>query len=216
MSNTMSNTMSEKLIAAASDRVHRRAPVEGEGTKGCEQCAKGMQPIEVAEATGKALAWLKAKAEGWEVAADFNLNGHHMPGWWVGTKISNVWMALEDYETRGARRVDSLIASEGLAVRRDSKGTWFAIRSDDLGDGERAQWTKYTFKDARRTGPMSYDVQSRQQRFEGPTLELAATRCFVASKLGPRLDVPAELVGEAVNDGDQNDEDNQAEAAPSP
>ncbi len=155
-----------------------------------------MQPIEVAQATGQALAWMRAKAEGRETACDFHLNGHHMPGWWVSTKISNVWVPLTDYASRAALRVDSLIASECLAVRRDSKGTWFAIRSEDLGDGEGARWCKYTFKDAIRTGPMSYDVASRQQRFEGSTLDLAATRCFVASKLGLRVDVPADLVGD--------------------
>lgn len=181
----------------------------------------GMLSIEVSEATDQALAWMKAKAEGRLVERDFHLNGHHMPGWWVSTKISNAWMTLDDYKTASTRLLGSLISREGLAVRR-SKGTWYAIRSDDLGDGERAQWTKYTFRDAHRTGPMSYDVQSRQQRFEGPTLEVAATRCFVASKLGPRVDVPLDLAGaprEAVNNANvlEDDDDEQAEAnAPAP
>lgn len=179
----------------------------------------GTRPMEVSEATGKALAWMRARAEGRHVAADFNLNGHHMPGWWVGTMISNVWMALDNYEAGATKTLGSFISREGLAVRR-SKGTWYAIRSDDLGDGERAQWTKYTFKDAIRTGPMSYDVKSRQQRFEGPTLELAATRCFVASKLGPRVDVPLELAGsqvprEEVNEGNKT-EAGDASNAPAP
>ena len=79
-----------------------------------------------------------------------------------------------------------IIERKGIATRR-SNGNWYAMLSADLGDGERAQWSKFSWAGTPKgSGP-------RQVRFSGPTPLIAAMRCYVASKLGDAVDVPKEL-----------------------
>ena len=84
-----------------------------------------------------------------------------------------------------------IIAEAGIASRRHSSGTWYAMASADLGDGERAFWTKMTARGGEQYGPYSYQVRKRQQRFSGDTMLVAALRCLVASKLGAVVSLPA-------------------------
>lgn len=73
---------------------------------------------------------------------------------------------------------------ERIATRY-SKGKWYAMRSEDLGDGERAQWCQYTFRGMPRSAPTS-----RQCRFSAESELVAVMRCYVAYKLGEVVDVP--------------------------
>lgn len=102
------------------------------------------------------------------------------------------WLAREEgkhhYSTDWSQG-GPILDREGIATRRHSNGTWYAMLSSDLGDGERAQWCQYTFKNA----PIASGT-SRQVRFEGPTPLIAAMRCHIASKLGYEVDVPEELL----------------------
>lgn len=83
----------------------------------------------------------------------------------------------------------ALMSSEGIATRRHSNGTWYAMLSSDLGDHEGARWSLFTFKDVPRTASTS-----RRCRFDGPTQLIAAMRCLVARYLGDEVDVPEALL----------------------
>lgn len=134
-----------------------------------------MKTIKVSEANNTALDWLVAKCEGF-VLPDMT---HSLYDWFkaYGPRYSTNWAQGGPIKER-----------EGIATRR-SKGKWYAMLSDDLGDGERAQWCKYTFK-----GVPKGASTSRRCRFEGETELQAAMRCYVASKLGDTAEVPDELV----------------------
>lgn len=84
-----------------------------------------------------------------------------------------------------------IIEREGIAIRQHSSGTWYAMSSKDLGDNERAQWSKE--KRGERYGTLSYQIHRVQCRFDGPTPLVAAMRCYIASKLGNELEIPAVL-----------------------
>lgn len=77
-----------------------------------------------------------------------------------------------------------IIEREGIATRRHSRGTWYAMLSKHLGDGERAQWCKYHWVTS---------TKRQVVRFDGPTPLIAAMRSYIASKLGDEIDVPEEL-----------------------
>ena len=147
-----------------------------------------MNTIKVSDATGLALSWLMAKAQGRSLHHNALLDGEHMKGWWVTTSISNIWLSLDDFDKSLARN-DRSIEKEGIATRRLRSGTWCAMLSSDLGEDESASWKEFTFKNLPRDA-----ATSRKQRFDGPTHQIAARRCFVASKLGERVDVPADLL----------------------
>lgn len=81
-----------------------------------------------------------------------------------------------------------IIEREGIALRR-SRGIWYAMMSEDLGDGEHhASWTEFSWHGRKTTeGP-------RRVRFQGPTALIAALRCYVASKMGDPVQVPPKLL----------------------
>lgn len=138
--------------------------------------------IKTVELTGPALDWAVERIEIAKMLAD----GEHVKGWWVEEKQTNP----SPYST------DCLfgwpvIEREGIAIRKHSSGTWYAMLSTDLGDGESAKWSKV--KPGTRYGKLSYEVNRVQCRFEGPISLIAAMRCFVASKLGDEVEVPDEL-----------------------
>lgn len=69
-----------------------------------------------------------------------------------------------------------IIDRHGIATRKDMKtGNWYAMLSSDLdlGDGMTVEWS--------------------ERRFNGPTMLIAAMRCYVASKLGEEVDIPGQL-----------------------
>ena len=125
--------------------------------------------VKTADLTGAALDWAVAKCETSEIAEN---------DWWFDHKGY-----FTDWTQGGP-----IIEREGIATRK-SKDKWYAMLSSDLGDGERAQWCQYTFRNVPSTAS-----GSRRCRFDGPTPRIAAMRCYVASKLGDEVDVPEELM----------------------
>lgn len=95
-------------------------------------------------------------------------------------------------------RGGEIIEKAGIAVRRSSTGKWFAMLSSDLGDGTGAQWNELSAHGGERYGPYSYQVHKRRIRFDGETMLIAAMRCYAASILGPKVDVPDELLAPAT------------------
>jgi hypothetical protein len=135
--------------------------------------------VKVSEAFGPVLDWMVAKGEGedaeYVLPADQFTLLHNENG-------SGLYCYSTDWSQGGP-----IIEREGIATRR-SKGKWYAMLSDDLGDGERAQWTQFTFRNIPKGASTS-----RKCRYEGPTQLIAAMRCYVASKLGDEVEVPNEL-----------------------
>lgn len=156
--------------------------------------------IKTSELTGTALDWAVAKAQGFRVRKNpftGTVFDKHLNFYWVdevdGAEVLRDvgWIKpgyLSDYRpSTDWAQGGPVKEREGIATRR-SNGKWYAMLSDDLGDGERAQWSKFTFRNVPRSASTS-----RQCRFEGATELQAAMRCFVASKLGDEVDVPGEL-----------------------
>lgn len=91
------------------------------------------------------------------------------------------------------QQAGEIIDREGIATRKHSSGTWYAMAMDDVGDGTSPSWNENTYRNAERFGPLSHQVNPRRQRFTGPTFLVAAMRCFVSSKLGATVELPAKL-----------------------
>lgn len=127
--------------------------------------------IKTSELIGPALDWAVIVANGQDAA------------YWLEMYLSEgrrVFCARSSTEwVQGGPIIDR----EGIPIRKHSSGTWYAHMN--LGDGERAQWHKHEW--------VTSKVQ-KQVRFDGPTLLVAAMRCYVASKLGDEVDVPEELL----------------------
>ena len=68
-----------------------------------------------------------------------------------------------------------------IATRKHSGGTWYAMRSQELGDGERAQWCEFSWK--------SSSVNKQRVRFTGATELEAAMRCVVGHHFGETVDL---------------------------
>lgn len=77
---------------------------------------------------------------------------------------------------------------EGIAVRRHAGGIWYAMLSTDLGDGQRAPWSTYSWKG------VPYNGKPRLVRFAGSTELEASMRCLVAGRLGLEVDIPEGLL----------------------
>ena len=147
-----------------------------------------MAKVAVNELSGNALDWAVATAEGWqEWDADnegfFARNGQYDCLFFTACHFSTE-----------AEQALPIIEREGIAFRRHSSGTWYAMMSSDLGDSESASWVEMTAHGGERYGDYSYQVHKRRQRFEGPTPLVAAMRCYVARKHGAEVDVPDELL----------------------
>jgi hypothetical protein len=123
--------------------------------------------IKTSELTGPALDWAVAKCE----------DGTTNPLAFVGENRSKI---TESWATCGP-----IIEREGILLRAlRSTGhsldrQWLAMY-DGTNTGTMVQWVKRT------DWPRHY--------LSGPTPLVAAMRCFVASKLGETVDVPAEFL----------------------
>jgi hypothetical protein len=128
--------------------------------------------IKTSELTGPALDWAVAKCENTDNC--WGRSAFKPYEYYRGINYSTDW-------AQGG----PIIERESIAVRKHSSGTWYAMKSSDLGDSERAQWTKF-----------HWITQSEQKgvRFEGHTPLVAAMRCYVASKLGDKVNVPEEAL----------------------
>lgn len=120
--------------------------------------------------------------------------------WWIKVDgkdraLSSGWSEAQNFNpSTNWAQGGPIKEREGIATRRHSSCTWYAMLSSDLGDHARPEWTEFTMRGGKRYGKASYEVHPRQQLFKGDTELIAAMRCFVASKLGDEVDVPKELV----------------------
>ena len=143
--------------------------------------------MKTSELTGAALDWAVAKCEGWTLV--HGRAGDEAKLRFERTDSTGIFRKERwelAYSTAWAQG-GPIIEREEIAARK-SKGKWYAMLSADLGDGERAQWCQYTFRDVPRTASCS-----RRCRFDAPTALIAAMRCYVASKLGEEVEVLDEL-----------------------
>jgi hypothetical protein len=142
-----------------------------------------MKAVKTAELLDAALNWAVAKCEGekYEPTVTYSGIGMEFPATRYSTDPDQAFPIIE---------------REGIATRKHSGGKWYAMKSADLGDGTIARWDEMTVRGGERYGPQSYAVRKRRQRFVGSTLLVAAMRCYVASKLGEEVEVPADLLGE--------------------
>jgi len=151
-----------------------------------------MTPVTVrtTELQGSALDWAVAQVEGRTTRIYLCPIGDHyaVAAQVLGGDLEHAWMPSLAWDQGGP-----LIDKYGIALRQ-SKGVWYAMTSADLGNGERAPWVEFTYRDGVRYGTQSYEVKPRQQRFKGPIALIAACRAIVASKLGDTVQVPQELV----------------------
>jgi len=85
-----------------------------------------------------------------------------------------------------------IIDTEAIATRKFG-AKWYAMTCVDLGGGTHASWVEMTARGGMRYGVESWAVRKRRQRFDGPTLLIAAMRCYVASKLGAEIELPDAL-----------------------
>lgn len=137
-----------------------------------------MSTIATADLTGAALDWAVGIAQGWMDSGD----GYFIvPGEKLVTATSS-YCPSSEWSLAGP-----IIEHEGISARKHSSGTWYAMARADVGDGQRTQWCEFTYRGDERL------VHPRRQRFSGSTMLEAAMRCYVASKLGASIEVPAEL-----------------------
>ncbi len=143
--------------------------------------------IKVTDADGPPLDWMVAMALGtphfWFVTKNGKPAG---PG--VVLKGNSDYSNKEVSYSTNVAHGGGIQELAGIATRKLSNGTWLAMLSSDLGDGDGAHWNMYTFNDVPKTASTS-----RQCRFEGQTQLKAVCRCFVASVLGAVVEVPDEL-----------------------
>lgn len=133
--------------------------------------------IKASELTGPALDWAVAKSlenEGHDSAERF-VRDHRIG---FTTRYSETWSQGGPIKER-----------EGIATRRHSGGNWYAMLSRDLGDGERAQWSEFSW-----AGLSAGSKRVRRVRFSADSELQAAMRCFVASRLGDEVDIPDEVL----------------------
>lgn len=136
-----------------------------------------MNKIKVSEATNLQLDWLVWTLVGGAAAYPKTASGKAFSKLWHGNSAKYIHPST-DWSHLGP------IIERNFIALRCSKGQWYAMSSEDLGDGERAQWAKHTYR-----GGKGY----RQCRWNAYTPLVAATKCYVASKLGDTVEVPEEL-----------------------
>lgn len=148
-----------------------------------------MVRIKVAEATGPALDWLVASIEqqtdnrrtvtkrmgfGPPIARETEPgNGYWMP-WAPSTDPAQGHPILEreGINLRAVRK-------EGHAMN----GLWLAMPAFRAGTDTMVKWVRHRFGNPETPG-----------WWEGPTALIAGLRCFVASRLGNEVEVPATLI----------------------
>ncbi len=149
-----------------------------------------MVSVDVNQLSGSALNWAVAMCQGYR---DLDI-------WHTGAITSRADNGLTtthcyDSSLMGLR----IVEQAGIATRRHSQsGTWYAMSQADIGDGTSPSWAEFTARGGERYGVYSYQVHKRRQRFDGETMLEAAMRCYVASKMGSSIEVPAETLAFAA------------------
>ncbi len=134
--------------------------------------------MKTTELTGAALDWAVAQCEGDEFIASAGVNGIGFE--YEATRYSTNW------------------AQGGPIIAREGIGT--VLCSGDLGE-PRKYWVATKEQQAWEWGYGPYHEQDahkscqiyKNQVYLGPTLLVAAMRCYVASKLGDTVELPQEL-----------------------
>lgn len=158
-----------------------------------------MPTINTQDLTGPALDWAVAKCEGLPLQLDpmgFRKDAptSSQAGWWVW-RDKNPGIVGDGYSpSTDPAQGHPIIDREGIAARKHSSGTWYAMAQADVGDNQSPSWNEFTWRNALRYRDYPHEEYKRRQRFAGPTMLIAAMRCYVASKLGPTVDVPQELL----------------------
>jgi hypothetical protein len=135
--------------------------------------------IKTSELTGPALDWAVAKCEGRNVVHNpMGAQGGH--GFWV-------W---EDRETGHQQTVYTPIGPRTTPKTRNS-GDVYSPSTDWAQGGPIIEREKITTSDALEAWAAGYNGTLS---VFGPTLLIAAMRCYVARKLGETIDIPKELL----------------------
>ena len=141
-----------------------------------------MKSVNTRDLVGAALDWAVTMCEGLEPTIT---EGRRI---WIGSK--RPFDPSISWADAGP-----IIAREAIGIRRHAGShLWFAMRSADMGNGQTVDWAEHTVSGGMRYGGHSYQVHKRQQRFDGHTALIAAMRCWVGTKLGPTVEVPAVLI----------------------
>jgi hypothetical protein len=121
--------------------------------------------MKTSELTGAALDWAVAKCEGWK---SVYVNDVHMLKHYHPEAANTPHCYIEDFGySTDWQQGGPIIERERIQLRIDEHGNDFAV-----------QWIEGI-----GYGP----------RVDGPTPLIAAMRCYVASKLGDRVEMPDEL-----------------------
>ncbi|MES1927412.1 phage protein NinX family protein [Salinisphaera sp. T31B1] len=156
-----------------------------------------MIKMEVNELDGSALDWAVATA----VGDDLDIEHDDQSRVWLRSTLESSDGVHELFTpSSNHAQAGPLIDESGIATRRHSSGTWYAMLSDDLGDGVLVRWDKHTVRGGQKYGPHSYQVRKRQQRFTGSTRLIASMRTLVASRMGPVVQVPSTLIAAPTAD----------------
>lgn len=149
-----------------------------------------MAQIKISELVGPALDWAVAQYSGTVKLSLSDFSFQIRKYGFIQLRSGGTYSPSTDWKQAG-----DIIGLEGIAIRKHSAGTWYAMLSADLGDGEHASWSQFTARGGERYGVESWAVKKRQQRFCGETPLIAAMRCYVASKAkSETVEVPDVLV----------------------
>lgn len=146
--------------------------------------------IKTHELTGRALDWAVAVADGRTISYDgiaywVSDERGHGP---IGPSISAAGRLCGYSPSTQGGDGHPIIDREGIQLRAIRKpghsfdGLWLA-KPCSSDTGETVRWVEFPFKDP-----------NRRRFWRGESSLIAAMRCFVASELGPEVDVPAELL----------------------
>lgn len=125
-----------------------------------------MQKVNVSDLSGAALDWCVAKCEGYTPVLNMDSHGSIWRGWWESTpKPDPRYRRLQNYSTDWAQG-GPIIERELICLKHG----------------------KYI-----ETSAYIYSGDGYAAYVQGPTALVAAMRCYIASKLGEVVEVPAEL-----------------------
>lgn len=128
--------------------------------------------VDVENLHGAGLDWAVAKCNGLELHKDALLNGVVMEGWWVSGYYMdpNQWIRLSQLRySEDWSQSGAIIEREKITVGPQENHWWAACAyvNDDEAEG-----------------------------YTGATPLMAAMHCYVVKKMGPTIEIPAELLPE--------------------
>jgi len=155
-----------------------------------------MSTIKTSDLTGAALDWAVAKACGL-IDAEVLIRRAKSKAVVIDVESKTLFDMRFGRDWRPSHAGEQggpIIEREGIATRKHGSGIWYAMAQADVGDGQRSDWHEFTWRNPHHYPDYPHEAYKRRQRFSGPTALIAAMRCYVASKLGPEVEVPQELL----------------------